>query len=88
MANDSLGKTAQYEAIYRGARDATFSIFSGVMWVFLGIFGVGLLWMTTTALTNGTATLATFLLALFGVGITVLAGDELFHRLLGGTPIF
>jgi len=63
-------------------------IFSGVIWVFLGVFGVGLLWMTATALTNGTASLATFLLALFGAVITVLAGDELFHRLLGGTPVF
>jgi len=44
--------------------------------------------MTATALTNGTASLATFLLALFGAVITVLAGDELFHRLLGGTPVF
>jgi len=88
MADDPLGRTAQYEAIYRGARDATFLIFSGVIWVFLGVFGVGLLWMTATALTNGTASLATFLLALFGAVITVLAGDELFHRLLGGTPVF
>jgi len=65
-----------------------FDFFSGVIWVFLGVFGVGLLWMTATALTNGTASLATFLLALFGAVITVLAGDELFHRLLGGTPVF
>jgi sterol desaturase/sphingolipid hydroxylase (fatty acid hydroxylase superfamily) len=88
MADDTLGTAAQYEAIYRGARDATFSICSGVMWIFLGVFGVGLLWMTAIALTNGTASLATFLLALFGAVITVLTGDELFHRLLGVTPIF
>jgi hypothetical protein len=58
------------------------------MWAVLGVVGVGLLWMTTIALTNGTASLATFLLALFAVVITVLAGDELYHCLLGGTPIF
>jgi len=87
MADDPLGRTAQYEAIYRGARDATFLIFFWCDLGFLGVFGVGLLWMTATALTNGTASLATFLLALFGAVITVLAGDELFHRLLGGTPV-
>ncbi|AUV82405.1 hypothetical protein C2R22_12760 [Salinigranum rubrum] len=88
MADDSLGTTAQYEAAYRGGRDAVLSVLSGVMWVVLGAVGVGLLWMTAIALTNGTASLATFLLALFGAVITVLAGDELYHRLLGRTPIF
>ena len=88
MADDSLGTTAQYEAAYRGGRDAVLSVLSGALWAVLGVVGVGLLWMTAIALTNGTASLATFLLALFGAVITVLAGDELYHRLLGGTPIF
>lgn len=88
MADDSLGTTAQYEAAYRGGRDTVLSVLSGAMWAVLGVFGVGLLWMTAIALTNGTALPATFAAALFGVVITVLAGDELFHRLFGGTPIF
>jgi len=88
MADDSLERTAQYEAAYQGGRDAVLSIFSGAMWIVLGAFGVGLLWMTVIALTNGTATSATFVAALFGAVITVLAGDELFHRLFGSTPIF
>lgn len=88
MKKDSLERTAQYAAAYRGGRDAVLSIFSGALWIVLGVFGVGLLWMTAIALTNGTASPATFAAALFGVAITVLAADELFHRLLGGTPIF
>lgn len=58
------------------------------MWALIGVFGIGLLWMTAIALTNDTASTATFFAALFGAVITVLAGDELFHRLLGGTPVF
>lgn len=88
MAEDPLGTTAQYEAAYRGGRDAVLSVLFGAMWAVLGVVGIGLLWMTATALTNGTASQATFLLALFGALMTVLAGDELYHRLLGGTPIF
>jgi hypothetical protein len=88
MADDSLGTTPQYEAAYRGGRDAVLSVLSSALWTVLGVVGVGLLWMTAIALTNGTASLATFLFALFGAVITVLAGDELYHRLLGGTPIF
>ena len=88
MTEDSLEKTAQYEAAYRGGRDAVLSVLSGALWAVLGVVGVGLLWMTAIALTNGTASLATFLLALCGAVITVLAGDELYHRLLGGTPVF
>jgi hypothetical protein len=77
----------KYEAAYQGGRDAVLSIFSGAMWIVLGAFGIGLLWMAAIALTNGTASPATFVAALFGTAITVLVGDELFHRLLGGTPI-
>ena len=88
MTDESLERTAQYEAAYKGGRDAVRSIFSGAMWAVLGAFGVGLLWMTVIALTNGTASSVTFVAALFGAVITALAGDELFHRLLGGTPIF
>ncbi|WP_152042032.1 hypothetical protein [Salinigranum salinum] len=88
MTEDSLEKTTQYEAAYRGGRDAVLSVFSGAMWAVLGAFGVGLLWMTAIAFTAGTTSLPTFAAALFGAALTVLAGDELFHRLLGGNPIF
>lgn len=86
--SDDLKRAAQYEAAYRGGRDACLSVFSGVLWAVVGVFGVGLLWLTAIALTNGTASPATFAAAIFGAVITVLAGDELFHRLVGGTPIF
>lgn len=85
MTDDTLERTAQYEAAYRGGRDAVLSIFSGAMWAVLGAFGIGLLWMTTIALTNGTASPPTFAAALFGAAIAVLAGDELFYRLRGAT---
>lgn len=88
MTEDPPERTVQYEAAYRGGRDAVLSIFSGAMWAVLGAFGVGLLRMTAIALTNGTATPATFVATLLGAAITVLAADELFHRLLGGTPVF
>lgn len=88
MTDDSLEGTAQYEAAYQGGRDAVLSIVSGALWVVIGVIGLGLLGMTAMALTGGTASPATFGAALFGAVITVLAGDELFHRLFGGTPIF
>ena len=88
MPADSPETTALREAAYRGGRDAVLSIFSNAVWAILGVVGVGLLWMTAIALINGTASPATFGAALFGVVISVLAGDELFHRLLGLTPIF
>jgi hypothetical protein len=88
MTEESLERAAQYEAAYRGGHDAVLSVLSGVVWAVLGAFGVGLLWMTAIALSNGTASPATFGAALFGVAITVLAGDELIHRFLGGPPVF
>lgn len=88
MTADTPETTAQYEAAYRGGRDAVLSIVSGAMWAVLGAFGVGLLWLATVALTNGTASPFTYAAALFGATLTVLAGDELYHRLHGGTPIF
>lgn len=88
MTADTPDTTAQYEAAYRGGRDAVLSIVSGAMWAILGVFGVGLLWLTAIALTNDTATPVTLFAALFGSVLTVLAGDELYHRLLGGTPVF
>lgn len=88
MADDSLGTTSEYEAAYRGGRDAVLSVLSGALWTVLGGVGVGLLWLTAIAVTTGTVSPGTVLLALFGAVLTVLAGDELYHRLRGGTPLF
>lgn len=87
VTDDPLDRSTQYEAAYRGGRDAILSIFSGALWAILGVFGVGLLWMTAIALNNGTASLSTFAAALFGVIIAVVTVDELFHRLFDHTPI-
>lgn len=42
MTADTPETTAQYEAAYRGGRDAVLSIVSGAMWAVLGVFGAGL----------------------------------------------
>lgn len=83
MGEDTHGTDDQYEAAYRGARDAVSSASrTGIMSVVLllvGLFGVAMLSMTAIALYAGTATRVTVVASVFGAATTAFAGYELYH---------
>lgn len=83
MGGDSPGTDDQYWMMYQAAYDAIFSVaetvLCGVVLSLIGIFGLGMVYLTATVFINGTATQGTFFAGLFGISTAVFAGYELYH---------